>query len=52
MRKAMTLATIAVLMSVAGTAIGAEVEVKMLNNGAGEGRTRRYREIRGDRQGP
>ena len=33
MRKAMTLATIAVLMSVAGTAMGAEVEVKMLNKG-------------------
>ena len=34
MRKAMTLATIAVLMSVAGAAMAAEVEVKMLNKGA------------------
>jgi hypothetical protein len=35
MRKPMTLATIAALMSVAGTAVAAEVEVKMLNRGAG-----------------
>jgi pseudoazurin len=34
MRKMMTMATIAVLMSVAGTAVAAEVEVKMLNKGA------------------
>ena len=34
MRKVMTLATIAVLMSVAGAAMAAEVEVKMLNKGA------------------
>ena len=34
MRKAVMLATIAVLMSVAGTAMAAEVEVKMLNKGA------------------
>jgi len=35
MRKAMTLATIAILMAVAGTAAAAaEVEVKMLNKGA------------------
>ena len=34
MRKVMTLATIAVLMSVAGTATAAEVEVKLLNKGA------------------
>jgi pseudoazurin len=34
MRKAVTLATIAVLMSVAGVAMAAEVEVKMLNKGA------------------
>ena len=34
MRKAMTLATIAVLMSVAGAAMAAEIEVKMLNKGA------------------
>jgi len=34
MRKAMMLATIAVLMSVAGAATAAEVEVKMLNKGA------------------
>src|SRR5438876_4922674 len=33
MRKVMTLATIAVLMSVAGAAAAAEVEVKMLNKG-------------------
>ncbi len=34
MRKAMTLATVAVLMGVAGAAMAAEVEVKMLNKGA------------------
>ena len=34
MRKAVTLATIAILMSVAGAAMAAEVEVKMLNKGA------------------
>ena len=34
MRKAVTLAIIAVLMSVAGAATAAEVEVKMLNKGA------------------
>jgi len=34
MRKVMTLATIAVLMGVAGAAMAAEVEVKMLNKGA------------------
>jgi pseudoazurin len=34
MRKGMTLATIAVLISVAGAAAAAEVEVKMLNKGA------------------
>ena len=34
MRKVMTLATIAVLMSVAGAAMAAEIEVKMLNKGA------------------
>jgi len=34
MRKAMTLATIAVLMSVGGAAMAAEVEIKMLNKGA------------------
>src|SRR3954469_775416 len=34
MRKAVILATIAVLMSVTGTAMAAEVEVKMLNKGA------------------
>jgi pseudoazurin len=34
MRRVMTLATIAVLMSVAGAAIAAEVEVKLLNKGA------------------
>jgi hypothetical protein len=33
MRKVMTLATIAVLMSVAGAAMAAEVEIKMLNKG-------------------
>src|SRR3954469_16598697 len=33
MRKAVTLAAIAILMSVAGTAMAAEVEVKMLNKG-------------------
>ena len=33
MRKAVTLATIAILMSVAGPAMAAEVEVKMLNKG-------------------
>jgi pseudoazurin len=33
MRKAMTLATIAILMSVASPAMAAEVEVKMLNKG-------------------
>jgi plastocyanin len=34
MRKAMTLAAIAILTSVAGAAMAAEVEVKMLNKGA------------------
>ena len=34
MRKVMTLATIAVLMSVAGAATAAEIEVKMLNKGS------------------
>ena len=34
MRRAVTLAIIAVLMSVAGAAMAAEVEVKMLNKGA------------------
>ena len=34
MRKVMTLATIAVLMGVAGAAMAGEVEVKMLNKGA------------------
>ena len=34
MRKVMTLATFAVLMSVAGVAMAAEIEVKMLNKGA------------------
>ena len=34
MRKTVTLATIAVLMSVAGVAMADEVEVKMLNKGA------------------
>ena len=34
MRKVMTLATIAFLMSVAGAATAAEIEVKMLNKGA------------------
>src|SRR3954469_9257372 len=34
MRKAVTLAAIAILMSVAGTAMAAEIEVKMLNKGA------------------
>jgi pseudoazurin len=34
MRKMMTMATIAVLMSVAGMAVASEVEVKMLNKGA------------------
>src|SRR5260370_19810797 len=33
MRKVMTLATIAVLMTIAGAAAAAEVEVKMLNKG-------------------
>jgi len=34
MREAMTLATIAILASVASTAMAAEIEVKMLNTGA------------------
>ena len=62
MRKMLMLATAAVLMTLAGGAFAAEIEVKMLEQGrrgrhgvragAGEDRARRHREVRRHRQGP